>query len=1059
MYRLGLVLSLFVLTCTSVFAQGTSTFNGRVTDSSTAVVAGADVSVTNKATGVTRTTKTNSDGLYSFPALAAGAYDLKAESTGFAAATRTGINLVTDTTLTMDFQLAVAGTAQDVQVTEEAPMVETTQSHLSSNLQHAEVQELPMLNRSVSSLIALNPGVREETTNMNVPGTSTTHTYFNVGGNGRNSMELVDGMDNHDDNDAGATMELTLEGIQEFNVMAHGAPAEYGRTGGGVASLVTKSGGNQIHGSAFAYGRSDSFTKVDYFSDPAHGGPGKPAYSREQYGGSVGGPIKKDRAWYFGAIERINQDYNLPIPANIVALEQFLVPLNLSVLPAATIPQPFHDLVGTAKFDIQLTSKQTVSFRFAGELTTLWNSTLGASNTISPLPAPPLEWSDINHFPSTNYALKHTYLISSTMVNEFGLSYLHYKKNDYNMNCMGPTQGGQGPSLGLTVEQCLARNLTFPTIVTKNFGTGGWNDYDEEHIQFKETLSKQVGKHAFKFGGDYMWVPYANGSQVLTAGSLVFFDDPNVIATNTTKYPQGFQTPGIVRTMNLQAQTTPNFQTFRMYYWSGFGQDDYKISQRLTLNLGLRYDFQHNLNQPQLLNNRFYQVLKAIGSPFSEVPHASKLDFSPRVGLAWYARGNGKDVIRANFGMYYPVQVVTSFFTANYYEKPTLAFTQTITDTAVGVGPLASYVLGGPLPVPFPPAGATNLVPGASSSSNANSSTGWYAPGLRDQYEMISHIGWAHQLQTNTSVSADYTHIQGVHEWRPIEINPLCTTSPAGVTAPGAPVFQGPCASPGATGAGAAPVAVGQRILSNATLAAFGDKNLLGSLGVTSSIARSKYDELAVIFQQRSKRVTFQANYTLSWARGYGANVGGLFVSNAGGYEPEIPSAYGGCFFCAGEWGPGAADERHRLTLFGIVQLPWGFQLSPTFTAASALPYQIYRANSPTGYGALRCLAGPTCGNATSVGPEVSVNAQRGSPLVNLNTRVSKMFKITESKAITGFVELYNLNNRPNFGANYGSNAFSTTFKTPLGYIGGLPGSSATVPASFQMQLGARFSF
>jgi hypothetical protein len=1020
---------------------------------------------------VTRTTKTNSDGLYSFPALAAGTYDLKAESTGFAPSTRTGINLVTDTTLTMDFQLAVAGTAQDVQVTEEAPMVETTQSHLASNLQHAEVQELPMLNRTVSSLIALNSGVREETTNMNVPGTSTTHTYFNVGGNGRNSMELVDGMDNHDDNDAGATMELTLEGIQEFNVMAHGAPAEYGRTGGGVASLVTKSGGNQIHGSAFAYGRSDSFTKIDYFSDPAHGGPGKPPYSREQYGGSIGGPIKKDRAWYFGAIERINQDYNLPIPANIVALEQLLVPLNLHVLPAASIPQPFHDLVGTAKFDIQLTSKQTLSFRFAGELTTLWNSTLGASNTISPLPAPPLEWSDVNHFPSTNYALRHTWLISSSTVNEFGLSYLHYKKNDYNMNCMGPTQGGQGPSLGLTVEQCLARNLTFPSIVTKNFGTGGWNDYDEEHIQFKETLSRQIGKHAFKFGGDYMWVPYANGSQALTAGSLVFFNDPDAIvnsgkqwaatpgscttafgpgnsidSTHCGPYKTGFSTPGIVRTMNLQAQTTPNFQTLKMYYLSAFGQDDYKISQRLTLNLGLRYDFFHNLNQPQLENNRFYHVLKTIGSPFGELPHASKLDFSPRVGFAWDARGNGKDVIRANFGMYYPVQVVTSFFTANYYEKPTLAFTQTITDTAVGVGPLASYVLGGPLPVPFPPAGATQLVPGASSSSNANSSTGWYAPGLRDQYEMISHIGWSHQLQSNTVVSADYTHIQGVHEWRPIEINPLCTAN-----------FQGPCNSPGFNGPAAA---IGKRILSTATQAFFGDPNLIGALGVTSSIARSKYDELAVVFQRRAKRMTFQANYTLSYAGGYGGNVGGLFVSNAGGYEPEIPSAYGGCFFCDGEWGPGAADERHRLTLFGIIELPWGFQVSPTFTVASALPYQIYRANSPSGYGALRCFDSPDCITPGASGKEVSVNAQRGSPLVNLNTRVSKMFKITESKTLTGFVELYNLNNRPNFGANYGSNAFApATFKKPLGYIGGLPGSSATVPASFQMQLGARFSF
>jgi hypothetical protein len=1050
-YRLGLVVSLLLLTCTSAFSQGTSTFNGRVSDPSGAVIAGATVTATNKATAVARATKTNADGLYSLPALPSGAYDLKAESTGFSVSTREGVNLVTDTTLTFDFQLGVAGTAQNVQVTGEAPLVETTMSHLSSNLQHTEVQELPMLNRSVSSLIALNPGVREETTNMNVAGTSTTHTYFNVGGNGRSSIELVDGMDNHDDNDAGATMELTLEGIQEFNIMAHGAPAEYGRTGGGVASLVTKSGGNQIHGSAFGYGRSDSMTKIDYFSDPAHGGPGKPPYSREQFGGSFGGPFIKDKAWYFGAVEHINQDYTLSIPASVVALEQFLVPLNLSVLPASQIPQPFHDLEGTVKFDFQLTPKQTVSFRFAGELTTLWNSSLGASNTISPLPAPPLKWSDVNHFPSTDYALRDTWLVSPTMVNEFGLQYLHYKKNDYNMNCLGSTQGGQGPSLGLTLPECLARNLTFPSIVTKNFGSGGWNDYDEEHVQFKDTFSKQVGKHSFKFGGDYMWVPYANGSQVLTPGSLVFFDDPNVIADNTNgKYPLGFATPGIVRTMNLQAQTTPNFQTFNMYYWSGFGQDDYKVAQRLTLNLGLRYDFQHNLNQPQLEDNRFYQVLKTIGSPYGALPHASKLDFSPRIGLAWDARGNGKDVIRANFGMYYPTQVVSSFFTANYYEKPTLAFTQTITDTAVGVGPISSYVLGGPLPVPFPPAGAANLVTGASSSSTANTSTGWYDPKLRDQYEMISHIGWSHQVNESTVVSADYTHIQGVHEWRPEEINPLCTTN-----------FQGTCSSPGFNGPAAA---IGKRILSTATQAVYGDPNLIGSLGVTTSIARSQYNELAVVFQHRTKRITFQANYTLSYAYGYGANVGGLFVSNAGGYEPEIPSAYGGCFFCAGEWGPGAADERHRLTIFGVINLPLGFELSPTFTAASALPYQIYRANSPSGYGALRCyvgncLLGPT-GTPGPNTPEVSVNAQRGSPLINLNTRVSKNFKITESKSITGFVELYNLNDRPNFGANYGTNAFApATFEQPLGYIGGLPGSSATVPASFQVQLGARFEF
>lgn len=189
--------------CSTVFAQGTATFNGRVTDTSGAVIPGATVTVTNRATGLPRPTTTNENGLYSIPALPAGAYDVKVELQGFATSTRSGINLGTDTTLSLDFQMAVGGIEQAVQVTGGTPLVETTTSHVTSSLRNQEVQELPMLNRTLSALIALNPGVREETTNMNVPGTSTTHTYFNVGGNGRNSMELVDGMDNHDDTTPG----------------------------------------------------------------------------------------------------------------------------------------------------------------------------------------------------------------------------------------------------------------------------------------------------------------------------------------------------------------------------------------------------------------------------------------------------------------------------------------------------------------------------------------------------------------------------------------------------------------------------------------------------------------------------------------------------------------------------------------------------------------------------------------------------------------------------------------------------------------------------------------
>ena len=167
------------------------------------------------------------------------------------------MTLVTGTTLTLDFSLGVAAQAETITVTGEAPLLETTQATASSNLQNEEVQELPMLNRSLGALIQLTPGAREETARIGVAGTASTHAYFNVGGNGRGTLVLVDGTDNHDDIDAGATIAYTLEGIQEFKVLPHGFSAEYGKSGGGVVTLVTKSGTNAFHGSGFFYGRSD----------------------------------------------------------------------------------------------------------------------------------------------------------------------------------------------------------------------------------------------------------------------------------------------------------------------------------------------------------------------------------------------------------------------------------------------------------------------------------------------------------------------------------------------------------------------------------------------------------------------------------------------------------------------------------------------------------------------------------------------------------------------------------------------------------------------------------
>ena len=223
---IGLMLWLIVVGTTSTaFAQATGTFNGRVIDAGGGVLPGTTVSATARATGVVRIAVTNDQGLYSITALNPGVYDVKAEIAGFGPSVREAITLVTDTTLTLDFTLGVAAQQETITVTGEAPLLETTEATASSNLQNEEVQELPMLNRGLGALIQLTPGAREETARIGVAGTASTHAYFNVGGNGRSTLVLVDGTDNHDDIDAGATIGVYPRrdpGVQ-------GAPARFFR--------------------------------------------------------------------------------------------------------------------------------------------------------------------------------------------------------------------------------------------------------------------------------------------------------------------------------------------------------------------------------------------------------------------------------------------------------------------------------------------------------------------------------------------------------------------------------------------------------------------------------------------------------------------------------------------------------------------------------------------------------------------------------------------------------------------------------------------------------------
>src|SRR5262249_32234261 len=275
-----------------LWAQATGTINGRVVDQANAVLPGANVIVTNTSTGVARDTVTNAEGLYSVPALNPGVYTVKVELTGFGSVERRA-DLVAGATNTVDVQLGVAQIQESVTVSGQSPMVETTQAVVASSIRQTEVVQLPILNRSLASMMTLLPGARE------VPATGShghAASYVAFAGNtGRSFNMYVDGIDNKEDQDGGTLIVYSLEGIEELRSMGAGFSAEYGK-GSTVVVLATKSGTNAFHGTGFFFGRNESMIATDYFSKPENGGQGKQPFKRLQFGGSAGGPIVKDRA-------------------------------------------------------------------------------------------------------------------------------------------------------------------------------------------------------------------------------------------------------------------------------------------------------------------------------------------------------------------------------------------------------------------------------------------------------------------------------------------------------------------------------------------------------------------------------------------------------------------------------------------------------------------------------------------------------------------------------------------------------------------------------------------
>src|SRR6266568_782777 len=328
-------------------ATASGTIQGTVTDKSGGVVSGAQVVAKSKATDGVRTATTSDTGYYRFELLPVGIYTVTVSKTGFAGVAET-IEILIGQTATVNVELKTGAMSEVIEVTSEAPLLDQAKTSVSQNITPKEVQELPMVGRDVANLAYLAPGVKPADS---YDPTKNRYAILSVNGDGgRNVNVTVNGVDNKDNTVGGPVMQLPLEAVQEFVISTQRFSAENGRSEGAAINIITKRGTNQFHGSAVGFFR-DTALDTDEKDPDGVGGTTKshPDYTRQQFGGSIGGPVKKDRAFVFFALERERENQGLQEDitsySELVAAQPYFKSDSGQSLdnPAASIPRPFFE--------------------------------------------------------------------------------------------------------------------------------------------------------------------------------------------------------------------------------------------------------------------------------------------------------------------------------------------------------------------------------------------------------------------------------------------------------------------------------------------------------------------------------------------------------------------------------------------------------------------------------------------------------------------------------------------------------------------------------------------
>ncbi len=605
--RLFLVL-LLLLIPTATFAQtSAAALGGTVTDISGAALPGVTVTATNNATGFTRSDVTGSDGAYRFPSLLVGTYTVVADLSGFASVTTRNVELNVSQERSLNITLKQAAVKEQITVTAQAPLVETTAA-VGTVISQREMQNLPLNGRQFANLGSLAPG-----TTLSVNSDPTKPGQLTIalnGGSGRNVNFLVDGGDNTDDTIGGALQNFNIEAVQEFNIQTQQYKAEFGRTTGGVLTVVTKTGTNTFEGSAYEFYRDKSLNEETTSEKLA--GSGKLPYKRHQYGASFGGPIVRDRAHFFATAERTDRKTQYVINTGGIYPE----------FDNKALATPFKDDLLTAKASADISAKQFLQVRYGYQKNT---DKYGPS----PLTLPTALGTISNKYHSI--LAGHTWQVSSDKLNEFVVQDTHFNNlisadsDDPALFYPNGTQVGQNANVPQSTNQ-LKRQF-------------------KDDFSWSRTFGRM--RHDFKVGANYIDEPILGGDFGSALGGQYFLKEDRkgspVVEIDIFQGSSAFSTP------------------IKQYNY--YVQDDIAANKHLNVNVGLRYDLWKGFDIDQTTtpvwktlstqtkyNDSYLKDFQ--GGKGGKLKNDTN-NWGPRFGFTYDIHADSKNIVRGGVGRYY----------------------------------------------------------------------------------------------------------------------------------------------------------------------------------------------------------------------------------------------------------------------------------------------------------------------------------------------------------------------------------------------------------------------